>query len=911
MGELCEDGMSTNGRLSSRSKPNTCMARATTSSILTYTTTFLTIYALFGDDMRLLFTEKKNDWIFNVCTVGAMVVFGLETMIFVAGQPGYFGGFFFWLDATSTITLVLDITHVAEYFFGDRVSHQTNVESSSNSGDSEAMKAGRIGRIGTKAGRVVRLIRVLRLIRLVLAKNSGPALPPVHNYWSDFDEDPPTAQESAVSKKLSDMTTRRVVMLVLVIMLCLPLFQSDVYGENLSTSAAYGLDIIFQRWCSDMARFRPWESHARRDEYMLSTERQLYEDDFRTFMYYHNWFCDPMDANTERFNPMTSNAHLFFMGIGPPDAAGAEFFLPSPRDPPRYDWNERWAGEDWQYYQCPLPEDIQRRLTWNQTRLCVGDTVRGISMATVGNRWGAAECPGDIRWQERTVEVPVLTNENSCDGAHMLFVFDRRSGSKLEAALNSGRTIFICLLLGLGAMGFSRDANSLVLMPIERMISKLEKIGSAPHLAMTISDAEHLNALREANDKLNMRRRTESIHGIRLVVHMIRLCVCRNKKDQGDEPEPMETAVLEKTIIKIGALLAMGFGNTGAPTLEEIMKGSPTKCMSAMKPGRKVEGIFGFCEVRNFLDATDLLAKDVTRLVNAVAAVVHQCTTMHHGSPIPSLGETFVLVWLTSDKPRDLQRRIVDLSALALARIVAKIARSPMLAKYKSHPRLVRRHPNYRVRLGFGLHSGSAIEGVFGSEFKLDVLYVTPVIAAARQFCVATVEYGCSIILTDKVHEAMSTGMAEQCRLIDRVVERASSKDIYRVYTIDLEDGSLDADPEQIHTKPAKWSRLEEQLDAQTSKHEMWSGRFDVANAFINDPDICLMRQKSTAEFRCRFHMGYLNYEAGEWRSAMVYLEATRCLLGKEDGPSKVLLRYMQQFPQRPESWPGYRVLCG
>merc|ERR1719183_2754822 len=72
-----------------------------------------------------------------------------------------------------------------------------------------------------------------------------------------------------------------------------------------------------------------------------------------------------------------------------------------------------------------------------------------------------------------------------------MFVFDRRSGSAMEAALNSAQTVFICLLLGVGAMTFSNDAHKLVLMPIEKIIAKLEKIRNNPLEAMTIGDEEH------------------------------------------------------------------------------------------------------------------------------------------------------------------------------------------------------------------------------------------------------------------------------------------------------------------------------------------------------------------------------------------------------------------------------------
>merc|ERR1712070_629349 len=72
-----------------------------------------------------------------------------------------------------------------------------------------------------------------------------------------------------------------------------------------------------------------------------------------------------------------------------------------------------------------------------------------------------------------------------------MFVFDRRAGSQFEAMLNLTQTLFVCLLLGVGSMTFASDANKLVLAPIERMISKLDRIRNNPLEALKIGDEEH------------------------------------------------------------------------------------------------------------------------------------------------------------------------------------------------------------------------------------------------------------------------------------------------------------------------------------------------------------------------------------------------------------------------------------
>lgn len=70
--------------------------------------------------------------------------------------------------------------------------------------------------------------------------------------------------------------------------------------------------------------------------------------------------------------------------------------------------------------------------------------------------------------------------------------------------------------------------------------------------------------------------------------------------------EKMETAILERLIIKIGALLALGFGEAGSEIIAENMKNSSGE-VDPLIPGKKILAVFGFCDIRNFTDATEVL----------------------------------------------------------------------------------------------------------------------------------------------------------------------------------------------------------------------------------------------------------------------------------------------------------------
>lgn len=50
-----------------------------------------------------------------------------------------------------------------------------------------------------------------------------------------------------------------------------------------------------------------------------------------------------------------------------------------------------------------------------------------------------------------------------------------------------------------------------------------------------------------------------------------------------------------------------------------------------MIPGRRTFAIFGFCDIRNFIDMTEVLEEKVMIFVNEVADVVHSTVNYFEG----------------------------------------------------------------------------------------------------------------------------------------------------------------------------------------------------------------------------------------------------------------------------------------
>ena len=105
----------------------------------------------------------------------------------------------------------------------------------------------------------------------------------------------------------------------------------------------------------------------------------------------------------------------------------------------------------------------------------------------------------------------------------------------------------------------------------------------------------------------------------------------------------METEYLEKTIIKIGALLALGFGEAGSEVIAQNMQNGGGD-VNPMIPGKKTIAIFGFCDIRNFTDATEVLQEEVMVFVNQIAEIVHSIVDYYSGNANKNIGDAFLLV---------------------------------------------------------------------------------------------------------------------------------------------------------------------------------------------------------------------------------------------------------------------------
>merc|ERR1712232_1191363 len=269
--------------------------------------------------------------------------------------------------------------------------------------------------------------------------------------------------------------------------------------------------------------------------------------------------------------------------------------------------------------------------------------------------------------------------------------------------------------------------------------------------------------------------------------------------------------------------------------------------VNALIPGNRVEAIFGFCDLRNFTDTTEVLQDRGMVFVNQVAKIVHSIVDEWHGAANRNIGSAFLIVWrMREDFNSETKTKIGDMSVVSFVHIVAAVNKSAVLKYYSEHPALLARLPNYRVRLGFGLHYGWAIEGAIGSDFKIDASYLSPHVNMASRLEAATKQYNVLILMSEPLTQLCRPEMVRYFRTIDHVTLKGGMSAPIRLHTVDLNGEILQT--EHVHTKKGV-NQFELRMQREKAKEEKMQDSFLVHALFETDADIANMRKQYPSQF--------------------------------------------------------------
>lgn len=200
---------------------------------------------MLGDDFRYL-GPKAMDAFFYTLTLIAVIIVTTEGIVTFKQDKEYRLSFYFWSDIAIICSLFFfDIGWIWYAMLGIKDDNITDAQEAY----SFAIKGDHI-KDGTRISRIARIIRLVRLIRVIKMYRHA------HSFLTHktLKKDETMKQrlerkikgqheESQVGKKLSDLTTRRVLVLVTLMMLLVPLFTINTYKKE-NEYFEYGLDIV-------------------------------------------------------------------------------------------------------------------------------------------------------------------------------------------------------------------------------------------------------------------------------------------------------------------------------------------------------------------------------------------------------------------------------------------------------------------------------------------------------------------------------------------------------------------------------------------------------------------------------------------------------------------------------------------
>lgn len=359
--------------------------------------------------------------------------------------------------------------------------------------------------------------------------------------------------------------------------------------------------------------------------------------------------------------------------------------------------------------------------------------------------------PADLRQEEMNV----ITISALGRSRTMTSIFDISERVREEALLGILLTSFIIVLLGLGMISFTKDVRNLVIVPIEKMIQLVREISENP-LGKDFSLTD---------DKM--------------------------------QKDDMETTVLIRTISKIAGLMRVGFGEAGADIIGKNLNiTTGADAINLLGNGRKIQSIFGFCDVRQFTDTTECLQEEVMLFVNRIAHILHSIVVQCDGAANKNIGDAFLLTWkVNANSTASVKdhKYAADKALYSFIKTMIEMTRhEEFLCNFSSRAlsELYERMPGYKCRIGCGLHFGWAIEGAIGSSKKIDASYISPHVNMSETLESSTKEYGVPLLMSEPFYNLLSPEATADCRKVDFLdMDKSGKPSGLYTYEVDLNVG--------------------------------------------------------------------------------------------------------------------------
>jgi len=491
-------------------------------------------------------------------------------------------------------------------------------------------------------------------------------------------------------------------------------------------------------------------------------------------------------------------------------------------------------------------------------------------------------------------------------------IYDNTIDVYLSSITSIVKTIYLCFVLTAAAVILEDDTKKLVLEPLEIMIEIVDNVAKDPINAKNVEDIQNA--------------------GIKALLAETKMSE-EEKKKQQEKVQKYEVKIIQNAILKISALLAIGFGEAGGEIIKKNLGGSSE--LQAMVKGKKKMAIFGFCDIRNFQIILDALQEKTMVFVNEIADIVHSSVDRYGGAANKNIGDAFLCAWKFTQALEDKNKNekendknikkkerdelhidfdnpkikmVADQALMGFLKVLIKVNREQHILDYRKNEKINETLHNFKVNMGFGLHMGYAIEGAIGSQYKIDASYLSPNVNMASRLEAATRQYGVSILISGELYDKLSLEIQGICRLID-VVKVKGSKLPVRLYTVDV---NLDLAPKDKKKKNnAKLSDKRKSYEEKRNKVLRGIEQFNSVGDYVSELESFkeLLTINRPIDFVDVFNEACSNYLEGNWDAAKEGLQ--KCLIkDPNDGPTKTLLNFMKETGYKlPPNWEKCREL--
>ena len=201
---------------------------------------------------------------------------------------------------------------------------------------------------------------------------------------------------------------------------------------------------------------------------------------------------------------------------------------------------------------------------------------------------------------------------------------------------------------------------------------------------------------------------------------------------------------------------------------------------------------------------------------------------------------------------------------------------------------------SFKVSLGFGLHTGWAIEGSIGSKVKVDASYLSPHVNLASRLETATKYYGVPLLMSNNFVSGLTGLMQSTCRRVDKVTFKGSIE----AMTIYHQDGEPD---QNLAKRPDDYAELMTATSWE-DENEIKSLRIDfegMRQALQSDKKLLIREVYDTA---------FNAYIDGEWDKSKVIFH-----LWLEKFPGdvivQVIVKYLKSYDFKcPRNWSKHEL---